>query len=919
MKLKNILENLSLSELNSIMTLWGIQKPTLDPSFNEQTCHVLIIEHLYTRLQQEHYFNTAWDNIDKSEKEFLYFLTIHGGDMSKEELLVRYFKRREKLFIEMTEKLISKALIYSEDLSNFEPNLVLIGIPEAYIKFIDLPPYWRGYLGYFLKDLSTIQLNTIASQKMKIPIKFNQKNYIIFKIREFLLNPSNLKRYIDSLPENEYEIMKTMLDKKGICVYRDLLEMGYLKRYDHSKAEFINNLLAYSGLLYTAVPNPNKYHNLLMVPKDIYYIASKGYKEDKRGLKALETASSMGKEAQPQVVLNNANSLLRDIVIFANFINKNIVKQLSNGGIGRNDLKKALPLMSKNKSLKYAGLIALFMIEKRFIIGVGGNWKISNNFVKWLDNSQQCYRDFFQYWLDSTSWNEEFIDGNTAHAEVPLNNLINISELRKLILKNIVDIPIDHWVNFHSFVESLIPQIDVQIPKRPAPPAPDKNNRSIYLILESLIGESFYWLGLIHLGLNNTKEVNYLGNRMVIVTQDLKGKNIPEEKPIRFFFKLTDLAENILTHDYLNPQKLFKDNEGQTPTIQPLKYEVNNFIIQPNLEVIAPPDLSLRTFYHLTEFSEIKNIDVMSVLTITKESLREGMDRGLKGEDILNFLNKSCGQNLPETVKHLIAECSYKHGEVNMGFTGGYIFVEDPILLEELKTNKKIREATKDIIDNKLILLNPDVNVAKLAKDLQKAGFMPQIDSEYVHVTTEGKYHLTFSEDDLYYLIGALKFILNLEENLGKTISEDKITPLLERLKPPQKTKYSLNFFAETIAKRFEKRFEELIEKRIEEVISKYKRQVSSLMKSSTRTALSKYSFKGPNPAESQQDIRSMIEFSIENSFEIEIKYTKSTNEEITESIEPESMDRKKILAYGGEGDSLRAYRIDRIKKATLL
>ncbi len=918
MKLKSILRTLPYKTLADILDFWKIQPPTLDDELKEKHRQAIMADYLYPRLQNRQFFEGAYAKLSEEEKDVIFFLAIHGGDLEKEEVLERFFNGDDKQFDDIVAQLSSKGFVFIDDLSDEEVGAVLVGLPEPYLRYIELPSYWEGYLGNFLKDLSTQQLKTMAHTGMKLQLDSVKKNFLLSRIRKFLLNPAKLKEYINSLPANERQVFNTLLERKGTCVYRDLLDVGYQKRYDHSKADYINNLLAVSGLVFTAVHKPNKYNNLLMIPRDIYYSIENKFKPDRRSLKDLDTVSLPGRESPPTIVLDNSNSLLRDIVVFVSFINRNAVRTLSNGGVGKNDLKKLLPLMSANKTVKYVSFIALFLINKKFIIGVGGQWKISNTFIKWLEDSQECYQDVFQYWLETSEWNEELAEGNTVHTETSPSSLVNIPEMRKLVLKNIEIIPHDRWIDFGAFVESLLPQIEINIPKRGSQLVLERNNRSNTLVVESVIAETMYWLGLVTLGPKNIRDINRLGNRLT-EAHERTGKRLKAEgsQKLPFFFKLTDLGSFVLEGPYLEPQKLFERQSRKV--ITPLNYDIMEFTVQPNLEVITPPDLNLKSFYHLNEFADIKTVDVMSTLTISKESLREGMDKGLRGEDILNFLTESSRQRLPDTVRHLISECSDKHGEVNMGFAGGYIKVDDPILLEELKSQKRIRAVIKDIVDDKLILLDPDVDVKKLARELQRLGFMPQLGSEQVHLTSEGRYHLSLIKEDLYYLLGALQFILTVEDELGTSVTDDRVAPLLERLKPDSESSYNLHFFAESIAKGFHKKFRSAMKKKIGEATTKYKKQVSRLITSTSPRALSKYSFSGPNPSKKKGDIKNMIDFAIDNSFELEIKYLKASDEKVEEVVEPESVDSDKLYAYCEKRDSYSVYSLDRIQQTRLL
>ncbi|MBN1902470.1 helicase-associated domain-containing protein [Candidatus Sumerlaeota bacterium] len=922
MKLLSILKQLDLGTLESVREYWEIQSPPIpEKGINDKVRHKKLMEYLYPRLQIEQYFHQAFNKLDKDEKNLIYFLTIHGGDLEESEVSERCFKGNAEELKNLVAILSKKGFVFYDNLSEDNVNIIMVGIPEPYLRFIDLPTYWEGYLGYFLKDRSTQQLKSMVTDGLKLKPISSRKNYLLLFIRDFLLNPEKLNRYIHTLPQMERSIFENLLSKKGVCVYRDLLATGYQKRYDHSKADYVNNLLSTSGLVFTAVPDSNKYNNLLMIPRDIYQIITHDFKPDNRTLNDLDTVSLVGEDAAPNIILDNSNMLMRDLVIFASYINRNIVKTLSNGGIGKNDLKKILPFLSANKNMKYISFLALFCIVKKFILGVSGVWKVTNNFVKWLSDSQQAYRDLYQFWLETNEWNEEYVEGDTIHAEMFPTNLINISELRKLVIRNLASIPYRRWIRFSAFMEGVLPQIEINIPNRGSQLVMEKYNRSNYLIVESIIAETMYWMGLVALGLQSQKDKERLGSRIIDIPQfhhkKLKRKR-QKGLEIEFYCKPTELGRHILENENpFEPQNFFQ--KKQKDIIQPLNYEVQHFIVQPNLDVITPPDLNLQTFYHLNEFANIKNIDVMSTLTITRDSLREGMDKGLRGEDVLAFLNEACRPGLPETVKHLITECSEKHGEVYMGFAGGYIRVDDPILLEDLRSHKKIQVSIKDIIDKKVILLNPNVDVKKLAKDLQRLGFMPQLDSERVHITSDQKYHLTLSREDLFYLIASLRFLLFIEESLEANLTEDKVAPLLEHLKPDPATFYQINFYAEALFKSFSKHFQNALKKKINLSTSKYKKQVSSLIATSVPRMPTKYSFTGPNPATNISDIKDMIDFAIDHDFQMQIEYVTMSKKTISEDISPESLDQDKIYAYCDKKDIYKIFSVKRIQKATLL
>jgi hypothetical protein len=916
MKLKSILKQQPLDRLEKILKYWKLQEPAKKWS-DEDGRRLKLVDHLYPRLQMTQYFNPAYAKLTNDERELIAFLVIHGGDLSREEVLRRQFNGDEETYKELMERLGCKGFAFEDDLSDEEVGAVLVGVPEPYIRYIDLPSYWEGYLGYFLRDMTTPQLKSLGNTRLGIELKSSKKNYLISQIRSRLLDPKRLREYLGNLTESERQVFDLIVAKRGVCVYRDLLESGHQKRYDHSRADHINHLVDGSGLIFMAGQGENKYSNLVMVPRDIHYMATHEFRRDDRSLSQLDTVSIISREKHPSFVADNSNNILRDLVVFAGYINANMVRTLANGGIGKKDLKKIQPLLSSNKTPKYASFLALFLITEKFIISVGETWKVSNTFPRWLEDSANCYRHLFAFWLDTNEWNEEYLEGDTVHAETFPANLVNITELRKIVLRNLEAVPPGRWLKFRAWADTVMPQIEQAMSKRAAAASLDKFNRTMPNILESIVGECLYWLGLATIGMDDAGGLGYLGQRGSDSSKGGRRRGKGERAADEFAFRMTPLGEAALRSAWAETGKLF---EGQhTEHLLTLRYNVENFTVMPSMEVIAPPDLSLRALYHLNEFCDVRTVDVMTTFAITRESLRKGMDKGLRAEDIQRFLVDNSRQaELPDTVRHLIRECSSKHGEVRLGFAGGYLLVEDERLVEELRNSRRLKTSIKDVIDNRVVLLNNDVDVKKLGKILQKMGYMPHLDSEHVHVTQDNKFHLTFSSEELYGLMAALRYLIEIEEEMATPIASDDARSLLERLRPDASAFYELNFFADNLCKRYSKKYEATLKKRIDDATSKYKKQVSKLI-SNTPRQTSKYAYSGENPSREEEDILEMLDFAMENEMEVEIIYMKTNQEEVSERIEPESVAGGKLYAFNPKRDSYSVYRLNRIKQSMLV
>jgi hypothetical protein len=144
MKLKSVLKNQPTDILEEILTFWNILPLTFDEQIDDEQRRELLSEYLYPRLQQPHYFSAAYQNLSSDEQDLIFFLAIHGGDLEKQEVLQRFFANDEEALTEMLDRMTQKGFVFLEDLGEEMPGTVLVGLPEAYLRFIELPSYWEG-------------------------------------------------------------------------------------------------------------------------------------------------------------------------------------------------------------------------------------------------------------------------------------------------------------------------------------------------------------------------------------------------------------------------------------------------------------------------------------------------------------------------------------------------------------------------------------------------------------------------------------------------------------------------------------------------------------------------------------------------------------------------------------------------------
>ena len=921
MKLKSCLRRSSHELLRSIAAFWGIE-PSARNVIDDRS---RLSEYLYPRLQARSNFKQTFERLEVGEKEIVYFLALHGGELPVEEFQRRTGLHEEHKFDETVSKLKGKGFYWRESITDGTHAYDVAALPEPYVRLLELPPYWRGFLGDCLQRLDLAQLKAIARHAAGKPYDGRKKQALVHCVRNLLLDPEVLRDLMDRCDPVEKQLIQNLLEKNGACRWRDLVDGVNQKRGNQEKAECLRRLARRSGLIYLNRQASDPRDQLVIVARDIRRILQDGFRRDERTLSELSRGgeASIGAQASaglyPTVILDNTQNLPRDLTILLAHFLRYRVKVLNNGGVGRNDLKKLVPLLSHNKTVKYASFLSLFAMSSKLLIPVGESWRVSKKTGEWLKDSRQCYRAMYEFWLTTNEWNEEYVEGDVLHVDQYPQNLINIPELRKVVLQALEKTPSETWVDFGTFSESLLPQIAADIPGRSEGSSTERSNRPVTLILESMIVEPLYWFGLITLGVTDLDIARELGSRphespAVAELSDSASSSFTSSDDHLFCFKISSTGRQMFDGRYTDPSRLFSSYEEPGA---PYYEESVQFTVQPNLEIVTPPDLNLHRFYQLLTFTDVKKVDIMTTLAITRESLRFGMERGFTGSDILGILKESSRRDVPETVVQLVEECGSRHGEIDMGYAGGYIVAQDRLHVQELRSNSRIQRFIKDVFDERIIMLNRTADLNRIARELQKMGFMPRVASDTLHVTGEGLFHVTLRPEELYELLAVLAFAQSLEEDSGTSLFEDRVRQLIERLGHDAKGELNPDYYVEPLLKAFRKNYERWLTKQKDEEKRRLKKQVNRLLNRAPRQR-EPVRFKGENPSSEKSGIIRLFKFAIEHEMQVKIHYLRSTGEELDEVIEPESLRGERIYALQMQTDEHHIYRVGRILQAAL-
>src|SRR5579859_1585451 len=129
---------------------------------------------------------------------------------------------------------------------------------------------------------------------------------------------------------------------------------------------------------------------------------------------------------------------------------------------------------------------------------------------------------------------------------------------------------------------------------------------------------------------------------------------------------------------------------GESAAEAELPPRTDRIIVQPTLDILAPPNVAPSLYLALRDFADLRGAPGMRTLTLTRASLRRALDRKATPASIRKLLEQHSDAPLPPTVLALLEEVSRLHGRLHVGQANYYITVDDPHLLVELMADRKL-------------------------------------------------------------------------------------------------------------------------------------------------------------------------------------------------------------------------------------
>jgi len=558
-------------------------------------------------------------------------------------------------------------------------------------------------------------------------------------------------------------------------------------------------------------------------------------------------------------------TFVRDLLTFAAHFERVSTKRVATGGIGKKTLQRIAPFLRRSDD-EYASFLGVFLIDRRVLFEGEDRWEISRPNLTRLWQPERLLRSIFHFWLRTPLWNESLADPDVLSLvrREYISPDPTLEARRRRLCEELLGAPPDSPIDLPTLLSRLERSL------QPRARGGDDGGMSPYggrvspgALLRRMLYGPLTWLGLVE-------------------PADRRPSVASERESVR----VTSLGRLVLTESW--PAIVARHGTS-------LADPAARVTLQPNLDILAPPDLDPATYLNLARLGDLRSVDICTTFAITWDSLMNALDRGFSAEQLLSFLESVSATGVPATVRQLIQDCEGRHGEVRIGIAGPYVEAREAALLGELEANPRFAPYIQRRIGDQLALLTSNVDLRNLAKELRKAGYsVPSTGSDKLQVTSHGA-QLSVTRSELEELYAAVRAATKLAREVDPDFDLSALAALEETLALELTRREDTG--APTRAQELESLVEKLLRARGKRVAAKPE---------------------APAEARESDDIRALLITAVENHAAMEIEYDGFQG--VTRRIvEPSSFDGRYLTGFCRLRQDQRVFNTARILSARLV
>ena len=643
-----------------------------------------LIDMLCRHLSNPSLVSERLDGLQLQHREYVVNLAAEGGELLKEDAIHEMGAGFTHRFQTMQDAVSELGLVF-EDAVTLGAGDSLVGIPEPILKAIPLPARDQGRLRRLMQSRSIGLLRAFA-RELGCPCEDSRRVFVARAIRVRLLDPEHLKAYIAGLPETKRAILDSALAKDAVTQHeiRDDAGEDGIRALDE---------MVWKTPLFFHTTDRLLADTRLRLASDLRPAiqALDGRIEDPFEKNLVSSAPD------PILTREQTSVLVPNLCTLLGFVEQRRPRVLKHGGVSRARLRDVSQYYRGHIDPGYSEFLLLFAETAGFIRRDACAWRLAGDAADRLSRAFDVQSALFAVWRETDRWNEWAAERSGARVR---NRTDTLRALRRDLLDCLAGCPADRWISYPQFYTLLtrrsesFARLDGRPPAARGPVVGGGDE-----LLRRILVSSLTWMGLVVLG-------------------NPDAFREPLEPDHRGVFRLTGPGAALL-----------HGREPASTDPETASRRNGRFILQPNLEILSPPDLSFALYMRLFSIAELIEVDVLARFRVSPRTVHQAMSRGWDGASVRTFLQTHSATGLPEMVDAVIHECERRLGEIEIAPASGYLVSQRPELLDELLVQKKVASHLGARLSPTTAALNPSTRVEELVDALKKRGYMPNVAS----------------------------------------------------------------------------------------------------------------------------------------------------------------------------------------------
>ncbi|MDR6551502.1 helicase-associated domain-containing protein [Paenibacillus qinlingensis] len=191
----------------------------------------------------------------------------------------------------------------------------------------------------------------------------------------------------------------------------------------------------------------------------------------------------------------------------------------------------------------------------------------------------------------------------------------------------------------------------------------------------------------------------------------------------RFIELAQEQGEDLWFKWLINPQRIEDANLDFEREPSRKNKSTATLYVQPDFEVLLPPDASLYLEWRIAMFSDLVNSDIVRTYRLTKESFQRALDHGLKSAEVIQLLQDNAYYEIPEQVIITLEQWEEQKDKLYMQEVT-LLRCQSVEVAEALIRNEKCRMLLGERIGDSHFIISRE-HVKDVTKCLEAMGFHP--------------------------------------------------------------------------------------------------------------------------------------------------------------------------------------------------